>query len=118
ARRSWAATPAVCPSGQREQTVNLPAQPSQVRILAPPHGNQGPCDLLFQQVTGPLVVCLSDQPTVSRCLVFDRSVSDSVDGVWTGTRRSRRAWGLMQSPRLPRLPRAARGGCSPQVGLF
>ena len=25
-----------CPSGQREQTVNLPAQPSEVRILLPP----------------------------------------------------------------------------------
>ena len=24
------------PSGQREQTVNLPAQPSEVRILPPP----------------------------------------------------------------------------------
>ena len=35
-------TPAVCPSGQREQTVNLPAQPSQVRILAPPHWGRPP----------------------------------------------------------------------------
>src|SRR5437016_2875896 len=35
-------TLAVCPSGQREQTVNLPASPSQVRILAPPHGTKGP----------------------------------------------------------------------------
>ncbi len=25
-----------CPSGQREQTVNLPAQPSEVQILSPP----------------------------------------------------------------------------------
>lgn len=39
---STAATPAVCPSGQREQTVNLPAQPSQVRILAPPHLRRPP----------------------------------------------------------------------------
>lgn len=31
-----AAILAVCPSGQREQTVNLPAQPTQVRTLAPP----------------------------------------------------------------------------------
>ncbi len=37
-----AANPAVCPSGQREQTVNLPAQPSQVRILAPPHEGRPP----------------------------------------------------------------------------
>ncbi len=35
-------TLAVCPSGQREQTVNLPAQPSQVRILAPPQEYKGP----------------------------------------------------------------------------
>ena len=33
------------PSGQREQTVNLPALPSKVRILPPPPGNR-------QQVTG------------------------------------------------------------------
>ena len=26
------------PSGQREQTVNLPAQPTEVRILPPPPG--------------------------------------------------------------------------------
>ena len=27
------------PSGQREQTVNLPAKPTEVRILPPPSGN-------------------------------------------------------------------------------
>src|SRR5919106_5053901 len=30
------AWPGVCPSGQREQTVNLPASPTEVRILPPP----------------------------------------------------------------------------------
>ena len=31
-----------CPSGQREQTVNLPAQPTKVRTLHPPHGPTAP----------------------------------------------------------------------------
>ncbi len=37
-----AAIMAVCPSGQREQTVNLPAQPTQVRTLAPPRDVRPP----------------------------------------------------------------------------
>ena len=31
-----------CPSGQREQTVNLPASPTEVRILPPPRTEYAP----------------------------------------------------------------------------
>src|SRR5215207_1096077 len=36
------AWPGVCPSGQREQTVNLPASPTEVRILPPPRTEYAP----------------------------------------------------------------------------
>ena len=32
----------MCPSGQREQTVNLPASPTEVRILPPPRKEYAP----------------------------------------------------------------------------
>ena len=32
----------MCPSGQREQTVNLPASPTEVRILPPPQTEYAP----------------------------------------------------------------------------
>ena len=38
-RGAW---PGVCPSGQREQTVNLPASPTEVRILPPPRKEYAP----------------------------------------------------------------------------
>jgi hypothetical protein len=42
AQSAAGAWPGVCPSGQREQTVNLPASPTEVRILPPPHRRNMP----------------------------------------------------------------------------
>ena len=42
AQSAAGAWPGVCPSGQREQTVNLPASPTEVRILPPPHRQNMP----------------------------------------------------------------------------
>ena len=38
-----------CPSGQREQTVNLPAMPSKVQILLPPFFVAGVAQLVERQ---------------------------------------------------------------------
>jgi hypothetical protein len=47
----WAC-PGVCPSGQREQTVNLPASPTEVRILPPPRTEYAPVAQLVEHFHG------------------------------------------------------------------
>ena len=44
--------PGVCPSGQREQTVNLPASPTEVRILPPPRTEYAPVAQLVEHFHG------------------------------------------------------------------
>ena len=48
-------TLAVCPSGQREQTVNLPAQPTMVRTHQPPHADRT-ASHLWKHGEGPILL--------------------------------------------------------------
>ena len=52
AQSAAGAWPGVCPSGQREQTVNLPASPTEVRILPPPRTEYAPVAQLVEHFHG------------------------------------------------------------------
>ncbi len=64
------------PSGQREQTVNLPSSTSKVRILLPPPFHRGVEQLVARRAHNPKVAGSSPVPaTIFFYNLYDRSVN-------------------------------------------